>query len=579
MKPLSLRKRFIRFDDELAEKGVPPLTKWWRDGIGTWLDAYEKGQVLELWAAVGRGAAKSTALYKLALFFALFGDFAIPPGERHFAIVLSRLKEEAGKGVSIVDQWLTLLGVPHHMAGDVIELEDQPRGMRVVAASVAAASGWRAFFVGRDERSKWPVSGVDEREATEIDASAVAMTATHELAPTVSFGSAWGAFGAFYENVTSGTDASKVVLGPTPTWIAAPHITEASTRRKERDPNKWAREYACVFQETTEESLFSVSLIDRARRKDLDDVDPAECSEIVAAMDPSLGRNAWTLTIAGRRDVGGRRKASILLAREWRAPAGGHFDMVDMLTKIATVVRPYTREVLTDQFHGETLQAVANRLDLGLDITVDKCTATEKLERYESLLTRLSDDEIDLHPDRKLRADLLSVKRRFSQNGFSIELPTTADGRHADYAPSVTLALSRLQAAAGWEAAMDAIQRRGGKLWDDDPEPESSEDGGLFQHVGPNGEPMPKIRPVSEDALEEWREQESFSPGIRHAHQLNRDVRGRFLEYVHSDYIGRARWAPGDTLAEVRFEGDRALRLAISNLWKKRGLGPNGRWA
>jgi hypothetical protein len=245
---MSLRAQFLEFDDALASRGVPPLTAWWRDGIGAWLDAYEGQHVLELWGCVGRGAAKSTALYKLSAFFAVFGDFVVPAGERHYAIVLSRLREEAGKGIAIIARWLALLGVPHHVAGDVVELDELPRGVRVVAASVAAASGWRAFFVGKDERSKWPSSGIEEIDATEIDTSATSMTATHALAPSVSFGSAWGAFGSFFDAIDGGTTAERVVLGPTPTWIAAPHITEESTHRKERDPKRWAREYKCVFQ-------------------------------------------------------------------------------------------------------------------------------------------------------------------------------------------------------------------------------------------------------------------------------------------------------------------------------------------
>jgi hypothetical protein len=219
---MSLRARFVAFDDRLASLGVPPLTAWWRAGIGEWLDRYEAGGPLELWACVGRGAAKSTALYKLATFFALFGAFAVPPGERHFAVVLSRLKEEASKGINIIDRWLDLLGVPHRTAGDVVELDALPRGIRVVAASVAAASGWRGFFVAKDERSKWPMSGVEELEASEIDTSASAMTATHPRAAVCAFGSAWGDFGSFFEAVAAGTNEQRHVLGPAATWIAAP---------------------------------------------------------------------------------------------------------------------------------------------------------------------------------------------------------------------------------------------------------------------------------------------------------------------------------------------------------------------
>jgi hypothetical protein len=446
---VTLRERFLAFDDRLAELGVPPLTDWWRAGIGTWLDAYAVALILELWACCGRGAAKSTALYKLATFFALFGDFVVPPGERHFAIVLSRLKEEAAKGIDIIDHWLTLLGVAHHLAGDVIELDDLPRGIRVVAASVAASSGWRAFFVGKDERSKWPASDIDEREADEIDTSASAMTATHASAPVLAFGSAWGAFGAFYDAVKGGTDGHRVVLGPAPTWIAARHITEESTRKKERVESRWRREYLCEFQESTEESFYPVGLVDRCRRDVDGDMGPEQGTSFVAAMDPSLGRNAFTLVVVGRRIVEGRPKASVVVAREWRAPLGGHFDMAKMIETVAGVVRGYTREVFTDQYHGESLAAIAQRLELPITITVDKPTAAERLERYESLLTRMSDNEIELHRDARLRADLLTVKRRFTSGGFVVHLPQGADGRHCDYAPSMTLAISKVTSEPG----------------------------------------------------------------------------------------------------------------------------------
>ena len=262
-KTKSLRARFLEFDDRLARLGVPPLTAWWRAGIGKWLDAYERGHVLELWAAVGRGASKSTTLYKLALFFTLYGDFTVPPGERHYAVVLSLLKEEAAKAPAIIAAWLRLLRIPAHEVGDVVELDEMARGIRVVAASVSATSGWRSYFVGKDERSKWPMGGAADLDAEEIDTSAAAMTATHPLAPVISVGSAWGMFGAFYDAITSGSDDARIVLGPTPTWVAAPHITEEWTRKKERNPRRWAREYKCEFQAGAL-GCFDIKDIDRA---------------------------------------------------------------------------------------------------------------------------------------------------------------------------------------------------------------------------------------------------------------------------------------------------------------------------
>jgi hypothetical protein len=457
------RERFILFDDALAERGVPPLTDWWREGIGSWLDVYEAGGALELLARVGRGAwrgaAKSTALYKLALFFALFGEFTVPLGERHFAIVLSRLKEEASKGVQIIHRWLDMLDVKHALAGDVIELADLPRGIRVVAASVAAASGWRAFFVGKDERSKWSSGDTADRDASEIDASAGAMTATHARAPVVAFGSAWARWGSFYEAIASGTDASKHVLGPTPTWIAAPHITEESTRRKERSEAMWRREYLCEASEEHDESIFRAVLLDRAARAEPGDVPPEPGVTYEAAMDPATRGNAWTFVIAALRWVGGKVVRLIVLHREARGTSDRPLRPEDVLRDIRDLCAVYgVSYVTSDQHQGDALAAIGRGLVPALDVVVQPTTLSSKLSMYESLGTWLADGLVELPPDAQLRADLLSVRRKLTVSGYTIQLPTTsADGRHADYAPCRRAgALESLVRAEASEARPDA---------------------------------------------------------------------------------------------------------------------------
>ena len=88
----TLATQFLIFDDELQRLDVPPLSPWWRTEITRYLDAYERTGGGEWWTAAGRGGSKSTTFYKLAMFFALFGDFTVPEDERHWAIVLSRVK-------------------------------------------------------------------------------------------------------------------------------------------------------------------------------------------------------------------------------------------------------------------------------------------------------------------------------------------------------------------------------------------------------------------------------------------------------------------------------------------------------
>jgi hypothetical protein len=55
----------------------------------------------------------------------------------------------------------------------------------------------------------------------------------------------------------------------------------------------------------------------------------------------------------------------------------------------------------------------------------------------------LAHSVIELHPDPAIRADLMGLKRIARQGSVAIVLPTTPDGRHADYCPSIVLAIKR----------------------------------------------------------------------------------------------------------------------------------------
>jgi hypothetical protein len=245
---VSLAAQFIAMDDALAAKAVPPLPAWWRAGKREFLTRYERDGVCELHSNVGRGGIKSVSLYKSATFFSVFGDFQIPPDERHYAIILSATKNEAEKGISIIAGYLTKLGVKFSRVGDVIELKDSPRGIRVVSASVTAASGWRCFYVGMDERAKWQAGGSDDFDAEEVATSAEAMTVTHAKAVRESVYSAWGTSGACYAAISEGSNEHRHVLGPCPTWIANPNVTEEQTHKLCHNLKRWRREYACEWQ-------------------------------------------------------------------------------------------------------------------------------------------------------------------------------------------------------------------------------------------------------------------------------------------------------------------------------------------
>lgn len=453
----SLRAQFLAFDTKLERLGVPPLTDWWRDGIGRWLDAYETGGALELWGCVGRGSAKSTALYKLALFFVHAVAWEVPPGERHFAIVLSRLVGEASKGISIIAAWMRLLGIRHHVSGDVIELVNLPLGVRVVAASVAAASGWRAVFVGKDERSKWPIGGVEELDAEEIDASAAAMTATHAHAPVVSFGSAWGMFGSFFEAIKGGTSADRVVLGPAPTWVAAPHITEESTRRKERDSRRWAREYKCVFQAGAM-SAFDVEDIERAFTPR---AYASPASPRVLIIDASSGRVDTFAYAVVRLERDHEPSTAEILQLPGFQPKPAtlrlRFEHIDGIT--ATQARQLGSEGIVARLaqvakdfecdkrvHGDQREEFALRSEFRrhrLDLVVHNWTASSKPAAVETVRRWLRDGLLILPEHETLRREMLQFEEKITSQG---EYTFAARGSgHDDYVSLlVTAAMATL---------------------------------------------------------------------------------------------------------------------------------------
>jgi hypothetical protein len=305
------------------------------------------------------------------------------------------------------------------------------------------------------------LSGVDERDAEEIDTSASAMTATHARAPMPTFGSAWIALGAFHETIAAGTTPSRVVLGPTPTWVAAPHISEADCRRKEPNPKRFAREYGSVADSASDEAILEGYLIDRAMRAEVGDVPPEPGVSYTAAMDPSLGRNSWSFVIAGPRTLDGRQVASIVLHREWKASRGHSLDPALVLEHIAAHCRAYRVDhVLTDQFHAESLAAIADKMRLGFQVVIDKAGQAQKVARWENCAMRFLDDAVELPRDPLVKADLVAVSRRVSGNTFTIAMAVSADGRHADFAPAVALALERVaveNAAPAWIGAMQRL--------------------------------------------------------------------------------------------------------------------------
>jgi hypothetical protein len=76
-----------------------------------------------------------------------------------------------------------------------------------------------------------------------------------------------------------------------------------------------------------------------------------------------------------------------------------------------------------------------------------RCTVTDaqRTARWLAIRTRFALGQIELAPSDgdRLRGDVLRLRKRVTQSGVRIDLPSTQDGRHCDYAPALMLVLSR----------------------------------------------------------------------------------------------------------------------------------------
>ncbi len=227
----------FELDARLAAAGHHPLTVFWREQLARF---YGHTSAHTLVGRVGRGGAKSHTSAKVALNETLFGDWAIPPGERHFWAFASRTKDEATQRLLLLESFLRALRVRFETKGDEIALLDSPRGFRVFACQVGAVSGFRCFGYSADELAKWNVEGVNP--SGEVCASLNAMTITHPGARRLLVSSPLGLSDYHAQRFDRG-DATDQVTVYAPSWVANPDgITEPATHDAEPDERIRKRE-------------------------------------------------------------------------------------------------------------------------------------------------------------------------------------------------------------------------------------------------------------------------------------------------------------------------------------------------
>ncbi len=338
-----------------------------------------------------------------------------------------------------------------HPSGHVIEV-------KVVAGARAGASlvaRWSAGVIF-DEAPR--MNGEEDGVVNFDDARRAALGRLLPGAQLVSIGSPWAPRGPVYEMVQERwrkPSAELVIIrAPAPLMNPVWWTRDRVEQLRRQDEQAYRTDVLGQFADP-ESSLFSSTEIERATRKGPLVLEREDGHSYAAAMDPGTRGNAWTLTVATRRRIdvppqagtplgtpsSSRVVTSIVLAKQWQGSKADPLSPDRVCSEIAAILRGYGVDgVWTDQLAADFLRYIVARHKLF--IMPETITAPSKVAMFESLRTQIADGEVELPDDPQVRADLLSIRKRVTMNGIAIELPRTADGRHADYGPALALVVA-----------------------------------------------------------------------------------------------------------------------------------------
>ena len=322
-----------------------------------------------------------------------------------------------------------------------------PSGRPIEIACIAAAKA-AAGLVAR-----WIALNVFDEAPRMADATDAVVNLDHQRSATLGrllpggqnlyIGSPWAPFGTIYDLVqlwwAKPTENIVVLRGTGPMLNPSWWTAARCARVEAQDPVAYLTDVLGQFADP-ESGLLSPAAVQRNERESPIELPPNPQATYIGATDPSEGgasNNGFAACVVevvscGVSEV---QKYRVAASREWRG-----LRPEEAWEQIAELFKSYRiASAYTDQYAAAANVDLARRY--GLSLEVDRATASSKLESFTNLATLIHSDVIELPPG-LLRRDLLSVRKRMTQTGATIVLPRSNDGRHADGASCLAMAMS-----------------------------------------------------------------------------------------------------------------------------------------
>ena len=245
---------------------------------------------------------------------------------------------------------------------------------------------------------------------------------------------------------------------------------------RRRDPDACAREYDASWLDAVT-TFLEGQQVDGAVRDAPLELPPQRGARHLGAWDAGTRSNSWSLVIGRvipatspakprpprKRDEDDEEedrrprkpvrlpepaaptpaRLTIVAARQWTGSRTEPLDPAKVVKEAGELLASYgVREILCDQWSVDSIRAVAKTHAPGLTVTERPPTAAQ--QGYATIRTLLGTGCLELAPEPTLISDLKALRRKALAGAVRIELPRTADGRHADYAPCVALVANEM---------------------------------------------------------------------------------------------------------------------------------------
>lgn len=411
-------RRYEAMDRALAAVGFPVTSPWWRAEIERFLRSGCRRWVIR----AGRRAGKSSTLCRLAVCWALYGGWVVPPGDVAVIPFVSVDRDEAGARLRTIADILRALGAGFEPRGDELELNERLLVFRVVTCSTRGTVGFTSVAIFGDEMARWESRDTAANPAREVMGSLRPTMATQALAFEVCSSSPWGTDDYHADLFEQGDDAHQVTSFA-PTWIANPTLTEERTHELEPDPRVWSREYAAEPGATISAAL-----------------DPADIAAAFASglavsgrgfvsIDASSLRGDAFTWIGGREGNGG--DLAVLEVGGWSGDELRHVSMADIVKHIASRARAWgTGVVFGDQREEASLRSLFVQQQIAF---VDYAWSIQsKDDAVQRLRRLLRERKLALCAHDAMRRELVGLKAHLLPSG---KVKYATNGR--DYASAL----------------------------------------------------------------------------------------------------------------------------------------------